>query len=133
MLPARGDHATQWKIIVITLYGIKNCDTVRKARKWLDTHNIDYQFHDFREDGLDSDAVAAWIDELGWQNLLNRRSQSWKTLDEGARTSMDDEAAHKAVLAHPTLIKRPLLDTGEQRYTGFSAANYAKIFNAHTL
>jgi Spx/MgsR family transcriptional regulator len=133
MLPGRGDHATQWKIIVITLYGIKNCDTVRKARKWLDTHNIDYQFHDFREDGLDSDAVAAWIDELGWQNLLNRRSQSWKTLDEDTRASMDDEAAHKAVLMHPTLIKRPLLDTGEQRYTGFSAANYAKIFNAHTL
>tara|TARA_R110002073_G_scaffold297293_1_gene463462 strand:+ start:267 stop:668 length:402 start_codon:yes stop_codon:yes gene_type:complete len=133
MLPGRGDHATQWKIAVITLYGIKNCDTVKKARKWLDTHNIDYQFHDFREDGLDSDAVAAWIDELGWQNLLNRRSQSWKTLDEDARESMDDEAAHKAVLAHPTLIKRPLLDTGEQRYTGFSAANYAKIFNAHTL
>ena len=133
MLPGRGDHAAQWKIFVITLYGIKNCDTVRKARKWLDTHNIDYQFHDFREDGLDSDAVAAWIDELGWQNLLNRRSQSWKTLDEDARASMDDESAHKAVLTHPTLIKRPLLDTGEQRYTGFSAANYAKIFNAHTL
>ncbi|CAA0123902.1 Protein YffB [Halioglobus japonicus] len=133
MLRARGDHTTQWKIVVITLYGIKNCDTVKKARKWLDVHNIDYQFHDFREDGLDSDAVTAWIDELGWQNLLNRRSQSWKTLGEEARESMDDAAAHKAVLAHPTLIKRPLLDTGEQRYTGFSAANYAKIFNAHTL
>ena len=116
-----------------TMYGIKNCDTVRKARKWLDINGIDYQYHDFREDGLDQDAVAGWIDELGWQNLLNRRSASWKALDEDARQNMNEESAHKAVLLHPTLIKRPLLDTGKQRYTGFSAASYAKIFNAHTL
>lgn len=133
MLPARGEHATHWSKAVITLYGIKNCDTVRKARKWLDQHKVDYQFHDFREDGLDEDAIAGWIEELGWQNLLNRRSQSWKSLDEQARETMNDDAARKAVLAHPTLIKRPLLDTGKQRYTGFSAANYTKIFNAHTL
>lgn len=133
MLRGRNEHATYWDSAVITLYGIKNCDTVKKARKWLDLHNIEYQFHDFREDGLDRDAVSAWIEELGWQNLLNRRSQSWKALSEDARENMNDEAAHKAVLAQPTLIKRPLLDTGKQRYTGFSAANYAKIFNAHTL
>lgn len=126
-------YATRWRIIVITLYGIKNCDTVKKARKWLDTHNIDYQFHDFREDGLTEDAVAAWLEELGWQNLLNRRSTSWKSLDEQTRLDMDEEAALKTILLHPTLIKRPLLDTGQQRYTGFSAASYAKIFNAHTL
>ena len=118
---------------MITLYGIKNCDTVKKARKWLDTHNIDYQFHDFREDGLTEDAVAAWLEELGWQNLLNRRSTSWKSLGEQTRLDMDEEAALKTILLHPTLIKRPLLDTGQQRYTGFSAASYAKIFNAHTL
>jgi Spx/MgsR family transcriptional regulator len=133
MLRGRNEYTTDWEITVITLYGIKNCDTVKKARKWLDLQKIDYTFHDFREDGLDSDAVEAWINELGWQNLLNRRSQSWKTLTEQARLNMDDEAALKAVLSHPTLIKRPLLDTGHQRYTGFSAASYAKIFNAHTL
>jgi arsenate reductase len=118
---------------VITLYGIKNCDTVKKARKWLDTHGIDYRFHDFREDGLDPEAVARWVDELGWQNLLNRRSPSWRSLDEQTRSKMNDELARKAVLSHPTLITRPLLDTGQQRYTGFSAASYAKIFSAHTL
>ena len=118
---------------MITLYGIKNCDTVKKARKWLDVHGVDYQYHDFREDGVDQEAVAGWIEELGWQNLLNRHSQSWKALAEQARLNMDDKAARKAVLLHPTLIKRPLLDTGQQRYTGFSAASYAKIFNAHTL
>jgi arsenate reductase (glutaredoxin) len=118
---------------VITLYGIKNCDTVKKTQKWLDTHGIDYQYHDFREDGLDSKALAAWIEELGWQNLLNRRSTSWKALDESVRKAMDEALAHKTILSHPTLIKRPLLDTGQQRFVGFSAANYAKIFNLRTL
>lgn len=118
---------------MITLYGIKNCDTVKKARKWLDTHGIDYQYHDFREDGVDQQAVAAWIAELGWQNLLNRQSTSWKALDASTRENMNEETARKAVLLHPTLIKRPLLDTGQQRYTGFSAASYARILNAHTL
>ncbi len=118
---------------MVTLYGIKNCDTVRKARKWLDARGVEYQFHDFREDGVDKDAVAAWIDELGWQNLVNRRSASWKALDEEARSNMNDATAQQAILSQPTLIKRPLLDTGKQRYTGFSAANYAKIFSAHTL
>ena len=118
---------------MITLYGIKNCDTVKKARKWLDTKGIEYQYHDFREDGVDQEAVTVWIEELGWQNLLNRRSTSWKALNEQARENMNEKAAHKAVMLHPTLIKRPLLDTGKQRYTGFSAASYAKIFNEHTL
>jgi Spx/MgsR family transcriptional regulator len=133
MLLGRNRHAIHRTITVITLYGIKNCDTVKKARKWLDQHHIEYQFHDFREDGVDAESVKAWIDELGWQNLLNRRSTSWKALGETARLSMDDSAAVKAVLAHPTLIKRPLLDTGHQRYCGFSAASYAKVFQAHTL
>ena len=106
---------------------------MKKARKWLDNHGIDYRYHDFREDGLDPEAVAAWIAELGWQNLLNRHSPSWRSLDEQVRQNMDDDAARKAVVSQPTLIKRPLLDTGHQRYTGFSAASYAKIFHAHTL
>ena len=130
---ATTQYATHRSITVITLYGIKNCDTVKKTQKWLDTHGIDYQYHDFREDGLDSKALAAWIEELGWQNLLNRRSTSWKALDESVRTAMDEALAHKTILSHPTLIKRPLLDTGQQRFVGFSAANYAKIFNLRTL
>ncbi len=113
MLGDPGEHATRWSIAVITLYGIKNCDTVKKARKWLDMHGVDYQYHDFRENGLDEESVSAWIDELGWQNLLNRRSTSWKALDEQTRLNMDEARARKAVLLHPTLIKRPLLDTGQ--------------------
>lgn len=118
---------------MITLYGIKNCDTVKKARKWLEEHRVDYQFHDFRVDGLDEEDVKAWLGELGWQNLVNKRSTSWKALDEEARQSMDETAALAAIMAQPTLIKRPLLDVGHERHTGFSAANYQKIFDRHTL
>ena len=118
---------------MITLYGIKNCDTVKKARKWLDTHGIDYQFHDFRADGLDRKALANWLDELGWETLVNKRSTSWKALDAASRETMDASSALAAIIEQPTLIKRPLLDTGHERHTGFSATGYQKIFNQHTL
>ena len=118
---------------LITLYGIKNCDTVKKARQWLDQHEVDYTFHDVRADGLERETVAAWLDELGWEKLVNKRSTSWKALDTSTRESMDADAALSAIMAQPTLIKRPLLDTGHERFTGFSAANYQSIFSKHTL
>ena len=124
---------TVWSIGLITLYGIKNCDTVKKARKWLEQHGVEYAFHDFREDGLDRDLVRAWLEELGWENLVNKRSTSWKALDPATRESMDDVSALSAIMDQPTLIKRPLLDIGHERHTGFSAATYARIFNKHTL
>lgn len=118
---------------MITLYGIKNCDTVKKARKWLELHGVDYQFHDFREDGLDKAAVKEWLAELGWENLVNKRSTSWKALGEDTRQNMGADSALVEIMKQPTLIKRPLLDTGQERFTGFSAADYVKIFNVHTL
>ncbi len=118
---------------MITLYGIKNCDTVKKARKWLDQHGVEYEFHDFRENGVDEMAVKAWLEELGWETLVNKRSTSWKALDPATRETMDNTSALSAILSQPTLIKRPLLDIGHERHTGFSAAAYAKIFNKHTL
>ena len=118
---------------MITLYGIKNCDTVKKARKWLEDRGIEYSFHDFRVDGLDEDQVRSWLQELDWQTLVNRRSTSWKALQPQQREAMDADSALVAILEQPTLIKRPLLDTGHERFTGFSAADYEKIFNKHTL
>ena len=70
---------------MITLYGIKNCDTVKKARTWLDQHGVDYTFHDFRTDGLSQDQLQSWLDELGWETLVNRRSTTWKQLDQEAQ------------------------------------------------
>jgi Spx/MgsR family transcriptional regulator len=118
---------------LITLYGIKNCDTVKKARKWLDEHGIEYNFHDFREDGLTETMVRGWLAEMDWQALVNKRSTSWKALDADERDTMDEHKALAAILQQPTLIKRPLLDTGRQRFTGFSAASYKAIFSQHTL
>lgn len=116
--------------MAITLYGIPNCDTVKKARNWLEQENIDYQFHDFRKDGLESAQVEKWIDELGWETLVNKRSTSWKALDESQRQNMDAQSALAAILESPTLIKRPLLDNGSSRNVGFKAANYEQIFKA---
>lgn len=118
---------------LVTLYGIRNCDTVKKARRWLDMHGVEYVFHDFRDDGLEEAVVKAWLDELGWEGLVNRRSTSWKNLDRDTRERMDDNSALAAIMAQPTLIKRPLLDLGHERHTGFSPTNYGKLFNKHTL
>jgi Spx/MgsR family transcriptional regulator len=118
---------------VITLYGIRSCDTVRKARRWLDQHGIDYHFHDLREDGLEPARVAAWLAALGNEKLLNRRSTTWKALPAADREAVDDRRAEALILDHPTLVKRPLLDTGSELHAGFSPADYQRIFDRHTL
>ena len=118
---------------MITLYGIPNCDTVKKARRWLDAQGIEYRFHDFRADGLDPAAVDSWLAELGWETLVNRRSTSWKALDPAVRDSMDASSARSAILDAPTLIKRPLLDTGSDLHVGFSEKQYSEVFQQHTL
>lgn len=114
------------------LYGIKNCDTVRKARRWLDDHAIEYRFHDFRSDGLDRERLRAWAAELGWETLLNRRGTTWRRLPEGERTDVDETRAVELMLAHPALIKRPLLDLGGQRVVGFEDKRYAQQFPSST-
>lgn len=118
---------------MITLYGIPNCDTVKKARRWLDQHGIEYRFHDFRTDGLGARDVEHWLNALGWETLVNRRSTSWKQLDPARREAMDRDSARAAVLETPTLIKRPVLDTGSACHVGFSEAQYREIFHQHTL
>ncbi len=118
---------------MITLYGISNCDTVKKARRWLELHDVEYRFHDLREDGISESQVRAWLDELGWETLVNKRSTSWKALSPAARETMDDSAARTAILEHPTLIKRPLLDVGHERHCGFSEKAWAALFQRHTL
>ncbi len=112
-----------------TLYGIKNCDTVKKARTWLEQHKVDYRFHDFRADGLTDAQVKSWIAEIGLDTLVNKRSTTWKELDESTKTNFDETTAVAIISANPTLIKRPLLDTGTQKQVGFKDAEYARIFN----
>ena len=110
-----------------TLYGIKNCDTVKKARQWLDSHGIAYRFHDFRVDGL----TAAQLDDLAarsdWQTLLNRNSTSWRQLTVAQQSDLDQQRACALMLEFPTLIKRPVLDTGGQLMIGFKADLYQAL------
>jgi arsenate reductase len=113
---------------VTTLYGIKNCDTVKKARQWLKDNDIDYQFHDFREQGVDRETVVSWISQLGWETVVNKRSTSWKQLDETTRQSMDEKTAIDCILGNPTLVKRPLLDRDGNFSAGFKAADYQTFF-----
>ncbi len=112
---------------MITLYGIKNCDTMKKARTWLDGHGVEYRFHDYRKDGLDRKRLAAWVDELGWETLLNRRGTTWRRLPETVRENIDRDAAIDVMLDNPAIIRRPLLDLGDRRIVGFKADEYEAL------
>ncbi len=113
-----------------TLYGIPNCDTVKKARRWLDDHGIAYTFHDLRAQPVGTQRLQAWLAALGADRLLNRRSTTWQQLPAAARPDGSDSPALIACLAaHPTLIKRPLLEHGPLTHAGFSAADYTRLFN----
>ena len=114
---------------MITLYGIKNCDTVKKARTWLEQNKVDYRFHDFRADGLTTAQIQTWIAEIGFEALINKRSTTWKELDETTKNNFNETNAVTVISANPTLIKRPLLDTGKHKHVGFKDTEYTAIFN----
>ena len=110
------------------LYGIKNCDTVKAARRWLDDADIDYQFHDFRQNGLSSSKLNSWMNLLGSKVLINRRSTSWKNLTDSQRAAIDRGEGSLTILENPTLIKRPVLEHGGQVQCGFAVDHYQSIF-----
>ena len=107
-----------------TLYGIKNCDTVKKARQWLDQNGIAYWFHDFRADGLTSAQLTDFAAHADWNALLNRSSASWRQLSAEQQRDLTLEKAIALMLNTPTLIKRPVLDTGDKLIIGFKADHY---------
>ncbi|MFK8042084.1 Spx/MgsR family RNA polymerase-binding regulatory protein [Congregibacter sp.] len=113
--------------MTITLYGISNCDTVRKARRWLDAQGIDYEFHDFRQDGLKLATVERWLEAESWDTVINRRSTSWKALSVDARESMDRASAAAAAIESPTLIKRPVLESDKVLEFGFNESRFATL------
>ncbi len=106
----------------VTVYGLGNCDTCRKARKWLDGRGIAHRFHDFAVDGIDAQTLDRWLDEHGADVLVNRRSRTWRELPEAERTTADPASAAAMVLAHPKLIKRPVIEAGGRSLVGFDAA-----------
>ena len=111
------------------LFGIKNCDTVKKAKRWLEAQHIDFEFHDFRADGLTEPQVQAWIAQLGWEALLNKRSTTWRQLSDADKQNLDDDTVTQLLCQHPTLIKRPVLQHEEALLVGFKAETYQHCFN----
>lgn len=112
---------------MITLYGIPNCDTIKKAKKWLEANSVEYRFHDFRKDGLEAEQLKGWADELGWELLLNKRGTTWRQQPDEVKNSIDEASALALMLEHPAMIKRPVLDTGSQRKVGFKDSEYAEL------
>jgi len=110
---------------MITLYGIKACDTMKKARVWLDERGIEYQFHDYKKEGIDANRLRAWCDEHGWETVLNRQGTTFRKLDDADKQNIDTSKAVALMQANPSMIKRPVLDTGSQRLVGFKPDQYA--------
>ena len=115
-----------------TIYGIKNCDTVKKARRWLEANGVDYRFHDIRSDGLDQSDLKTWMKTLDWETLLNRRGTTWRQLPESARQNINQASAIKIMLENPAIIKRPVLEFNNKLYLGFSSASYKDIFQTES-
>jgi arsenate reductase len=111
-----------------TLYGIKNCDTVKKARRWLDAAGVDYRFHDLRVDGLQREMLERWNRALGWELLLNRRGTTWRKLTEAVQAGISEARALDLMEEQPTLIKRPVVEHREKFMVGFREADYAALF-----
>ena len=110
----------------MTLYGIKNCDTVKKARAWLDAQGVAYEFHDYKIAGIDEGRLRAWAGELGWEKLLNRAGTTFRALPDAGKQGLDEAKAITLMLAQPSMIKRPVLDLGDRRLLGFSEALYGE-------
>jgi arsenate reductase len=112
--------------LTITLYGLKNCDTMKKARTWLDTHGVQYEFHDYKAVGIDSSVLARWCKEVGWEVLLNRNGTTFRKLPESRKTGLNERKAIVLMLAQPSMIKRPVLDLGKRLLVGFEPAIYGQ-------
>jgi arsenate reductase len=110
------------------LYGLATCDTTRAARKWLDGQGVAHAFHDVRADGLTRAMVEGWVKQLGWPKVLNKASTTWRELPEEVKAGLNDKSAVALLLAHPTLVKRPVLDRGGSLSLGFKPATYAELF-----
>lgn len=112
----------------IHLYGIRNCDTVKKARTWLDAHEVAYTFHDYKVEGVSRANLETWCRLLGWETVLNRVGTTFKALPEASKSGLTQERAIELMLAHPSMIKRPMLVAGARVLAGFKPAAYEIFF-----
>lgn len=110
-----------------TLYGIKNCDTMKKARTWLDDHGVVYTFHDYKVSGIDEAQLKKWCEQAGWETVLNRAGTTFRKLPEADRTNLTEAKAIKLMLAQPSMIKRPVLQHGKTLLIGFKPEQYGNM------
>ncbi|MCW8934519.1 MAG: ArsC family reductase [Gammaproteobacteria bacterium] len=112
---------------MIKLYGIPNCDTIKKARNWLKDNNIDYEFHDYKKQAVPEKELISWVKKLGWETILNKRGTTWRKLDEKTKNSVTEESAIKIMLDNPSIIKRPVLVKKDLLLVGFKADEYSQL------
>jgi len=113
----------------VTLYGISSCDTIRKAKAWLKNQQIEFEFHDYRKQGLEQKQLQSMISVLGWEAMLNRRGTTWRALPDKLKQQIDQTSAMRVMLDNPAIIKRPILARGDQLHLGFSDRQYQEIFS----
>jgi arsenate reductase len=111
-----------------TVYGIKNCDTMKKARAWLEAHKVAYDFHDYKAAGIAKSRLEAWVKEQGWETLLNRAGQTFRKLPDKEKENITEKKAIALMIAQPSMIKRPVVETGSQLVVGFKPELYEKAF-----
>jgi arsenate reductase len=118
---------------MLTVFGIKSCDTCRRARKYLDEHNIEFHFHDLREDGLDIQMLERWTQRIGWARLMNKQSLTWRKIPEVDRNDMTHDKALAAMIYSPTLVKRPVIESDKFIAVGFSEKRFGDFINNNEL
>lgn len=116
--------------MTVTIYGIRNCDTMRRAFAWLREQGIDYTFHDYKSAGIARDALDRWCDAAGWETLLNRNGTTFRRLPDHAKADLDRDKAIGLMLEHTSLIKRPILELRDALEIGFRPARYAELLDA---
>lgn len=114
--------------MTVTIYGIKNCDTMKKARSWLEANGIDYSFHDYKSAGIDRAQLETWCDAAGWETVLNRAGITFKKLDDGKKAELDRDKAIGLMLEQPSMIKRPVLEARDKITVGFKPETYQTLF-----
>ncbi|HEU4487417.1 MAG TPA: ArsC family reductase [Povalibacter sp.] len=124
----RTNDATEYQRMTVTLYGIRNCDTMKRARTWLDRHGVSYQFHDYKNAGIGRATLERWVGQVGWEVLLNRAGTTFRKLPPAQREDLDADRAVALMLAQPSMIKRPVIDMPDGLLVGFKPDVYAARF-----
>jgi Spx/MgsR family transcriptional regulator len=116
------------KKAMTTIYGIKNCDTIKKCTKWLDANEINFTYHDYRTDGIDKEMVTTFVKQLGWENVVNKRGTTYRQLTDEQKNTLNEESAIELLLKMPAMIKRPVLVHNNEYHLGFKPAQYETLF-----